>query len=212
MTFLLYHYASASKNKFESLQTERYRSSDKHLKEVFPSYIDHISFMFERPPFEKIAELYEKKGYKHPFWYTGHALIEYIVDLDKFHSTKEILYKIVETPEKTKLYYDDNIDIKTYHKMLEQVIKENGYEGTTISELKKAWSKLRSRLHRNWLLESYKALMSSSNFDENKNKYAPTVPHLMFYTAEGVIPYVETNTIRIGGEVSQETFHILKTW
>ena len=65
MTFLLYHYASASKGVFHELQTLNYRSSD--LSNSFPSYRDSISFMFERPDFEKIADLYLKRGINIPF-------------------------------------------------------------------------------------------------------------------------------------------------
>lgn len=210
MSFLLYHYASASKGLFKSLQTERHRL--KNTKEDFPSYLDHVSFMFERPPFEKIAMLYQKKGHTHPFWYMGHRLNEYIVDLDQFKTTKDIFYKIVETPEQTKLYYDDSVSVSVYQRELNKLIEQYGYEGNTIHDLKKAWLNLKSRMPNNWMLEHYATLMKTTNFDDNKNKYAPTVPHLMFYTAEGVIPYKATNSVTIGGNTALEAAPIFTKW
>lgn len=210
MSFLLYHYASASKGLFQSLQTERHRL--KNVKDDFPSYLDHVSFMFERPPFEKIAKLYKRKGHTHPFWYAGHELNEYIVDLDQFKTTKEIFYKIVESPEQTKLYYNDSVSDSAYRRELNKIIEQYGYEGNNVRDLKKAWLNLKSRMSKNWMLEHYASLMNTSNFDDNKNKYAPTVPHLMFYTADGVIHYHETNKINIGGRSSLESKPIFIRW
>ena len=196
MTFLVYHYASASNQVFNELQTLNYRN-----KEVgnFPSYRDHLSFMFERPDFEKIAALYLKRGHTHPFWYKGHELYEYVVDLDNVRPRKRMWYSIVESPEKTELYYDKSVDDTKYDILLKKAVEENGYEGDNIADLKKAWTKLRSRLKSEWMDDAYKKLMSAPNFDVNKNKYAPTVPHLMLYLEEGKLAYKDHSRIVIGG-------------
>ena len=47
--------------------------------------------------------------------------------------------------------------------------------------------------------DAYKKLMSAPNFDVNKNKYAPTVPHLMLYLEEGKLTYKDHSRIVIGG-------------
>lgn len=196
MTFLLYHYASASKGVFHELQTLNYRSSD--LSNSFPSYRDSISFMFERPDFEKIADLYLKRGHKHPFWFRGHEINEYIVDLDRFRPRKNMKYSIVESPEKTALYYDESVSDSEYTTLLKEAVESNGYDGDNVKDLKKSWSSLRSRLRHSWMLDAYRKLMSSPNFEENKDKYAPTVPHLMLYLEEGVMKYETVSAVTIG--------------
>jgi hypothetical protein len=195
----LYHYASASLGEFDKIRTARNlaHKNGENIRSKYPSYVDHVSFFMSSVPVSAVAALYAARGHTHPFWYTGHELYEYSIDTGRIipHGFE---YDIVESPEKTTLYYDDTVTEKQYHDRMSVYDKELGYHGTSPQELAKAVSAFLARSHRGYVLETYRALMHRPNFEEVKNKYAPSVPHVMLYDEVGEFNIASVKKITIG--------------
>lgn len=188
----LYHYAS---EKFTTLKTtERQgvvtkQEREEALKqdiELYKKtkirrpgyYFEHISFFFERPPIEEMSSFFT---HKHEFWYKGHQIYEHIIDTADVLSFK---YSIVEFPEKTALLYDDSVSDKDYYKLLKEKIDQCGYIGTGNTELERAYQ---FNHLEGTTKHYYQLLKKRPNYEDIKNKYAATVPHVMLFPITGTI-------------------------
>ncbi len=184
---LLYHY---SKNSLPILKTRRLLSTEIQVQSKNKlDYNDHISFFFERPPFEILGTIF---GKDHPVWFPVNKLYEHIVDtqdLDTF------FYDLVEFPEKTIMFYDNSIKDSEYFKRMALVIKEKKYQGTSVVDLEKACLSLKGTTR-----EYFSLLPTRVNFSEIKGKYAATVPHLMIYPEKGYVKVRNSKQIVIGNQ------------
>lgn len=192
MPLILYHYSA---DKYPQLETLKYRGNDvgdkygKTTKEIRPgTYSEHISFFLEQPPLDILGTIF---GIKHHTWFPGNSMFEHQVDLEKVGVFK---YLFVETPEKTKLYYDDSVGTDEYYKRLNRVNRTKLYIGSSLTEFKRPYTELKGRTR-----EFYKLLPTRPNFDELRDKYAATVPHVMLYPMSGVCPVVSCRRVTVGG-------------
>ena len=199
MSLKLYHYAKVSQGQFTELLTERARAHKKHIgiRAKYPSYCDHVSFFFAKPPLKTIAEIYKKAGKTHPFWKDREELFEYVVDISKHRGTR-FQYRIVENPEKTELLYDDSLTDDQFYDRRDKIEKELGYNGDSVVELVSAVERLLKRLPKNFMEEGYRALPKRNNFHEIWDKYAPTIPHLMLYDDVGKFRIESVEKVVVG--------------
>ena len=181
----IYHY---SKEKYPELRTLEAQGTHARPQKAPETYGKHISFFLDPIPKDIIGLLY---GAFHAVWFPGNKLWEYKVDVS---ALGDFTYEIVESPEKTKLYYDDSLSIPEYHKKLAEVIKKCNYSGSGKKELERAATPL---LHKT--REYFIKASKYRNFDEIKKKYAATVPHVMAYPSTGIVRYVSATPIIIGG-------------
>ena len=177
----LYHYA---KQRFPVLKT---LAKQKKLKITDPhGYQNHISFFFERPPLDKLGVIF---GEGHHTWHPGARLFEHVVLLSSLHS---FFYELVESPKKTELFYNEVISDTEYFKQIDKLNRELKYQGNSLHDLNIAIRHNLGQTEKCFLL-----LPSRPNFQEIRNKYAPTVPHLMVYPTSGEIKVSSVNEVTI---------------
>lgn len=180
---LIYHYAAQP---FDVLKTLEAQGKTNNIPSI-PDYNQHISFFLEPIPFDFMGTVF---GPKHHTWFPGSTVYEHTVlvkDITGFR------YRIVESPEKTLLYYDDTISDNEYHALLAKLIKENHYEGRDPQVFEKIQRKLKGTVR-----EGYAKLSTRPNFAEIRDKYAATVPHVMLYPDKGVTPVKSHRQLKIG--------------
>jgi len=198
---LLYHYAA---NFFEELKTrekqdgyssvmrdEAKKENDLYLKKTGirrPGlYTEHISFFIEKPPLKEISNFFPKD---HEVWFKGNKLYEYTIESS---SILDFKFEVVEFPEKTEIYYNDEIDLETYYSMLRIEINENGYIGSGNKALEKVTKKLLGNTK-----SYFEELKTRPNYKDICYKYAATVPHLMLYPDGGYVQYKNVNKVICG--------------
>lgn len=190
MFMKLYHY---SKEKYSILKTKSLVNGEQ--KGELISYNNHISFFFEPVPLDIVGKIF---GPTHNVWAPGNRLYEHIVET---RSLKKFFYKLVESPEKTELRYNDSISVEEYHKRLAIINKELNYEGTTIAELEKACTRLKGTTR-----SYFKLLPERRDFEEIRDKYAATVPHLMIYLEDRQLTPISIKEVVVKGEKEKLTF------
>ena len=183
---LLYHY---SDQKFHELKTREITTTvtakdreiakeDVELRKMPGAYYEHISFFFERPPIEKMSQIFDD----HPFWYPGHQIYEHIVSVNDLPA---FAYVVVESPEVNDFFYDERNDAlsdKRYYEEIYKIRKRNGEIGDDPVEFKKAIQRLKGTVE-----NAYLELSQRPNFESIKKKYAATVPHVMLYPKGSVV-------------------------
>lgn len=191
----LYHYASTEYDvlKTRALTGEvtaemvKQGKEDMVLRKKPGPYYDHISFFFEQPPIRKMSKVF---GTTHPFWYPGHEIYEYVVDISALPAFK---YLLTESPDVNDFFYDpknDDLSVEEYYKQIDLIRRKNKEIGSTVSELRSVIQSLRGETEKNYL-----SLKDRPNFEEIRDKYAATVPHLMIYPQGGNIEILTTNVV-----------------
>jgi hypothetical protein len=137
----LYHY---SVGKYDAIKTRAIQGiTDNRNDNVKSDYNETMSFFFEHAPLDILGSIF---GPTHHTWVPGTILYEYEILIN---NTPDFTYRIVESPEKTALYYkwwyEDNLPDSTYNKYkeeLEKIEKNKGYIGKNKKEFIKATSPL----------------------------------------------------------------------
>ena len=198
---LLYHYSKEKHSLLKTLDKQGKVTKDERRKEeelyvkkcktykyLIPGYYyEHISFFFERPPIETMSSFF---GEGHGFWYKGNPLYEHIIDSSKIGT---FYYELVESPEKTKIYYNDTLTDNDYFKELAKLTNENMYVGKNNNNLELVCERLKGTT-----LEYLELLKTRPNFEEIRFKYAATVPHLMLYPILGQVKPINVNKVTVG--------------
>ena len=144
--------------------------------------MEHISFFMEPVPLDIIAKSF--KG-SHPFWKSGNILFEHRV---KIESLTDFYYQIVESPLVVAMR-DNFPDVEEtdemmggYYRALKEIqisVLERGDSVKNFLRIQKAYEgKVR---------ECFQKLPLRKDFEEIKDKYAATVPHVMIYPKSGII-------------------------
>lgn len=183
----IYHYSAGDYPTLQTLNKQKEGLPKAILpKDVSEEYGNHISFFFDKVPLDIVGGIF---GKHHKAWFSGSELIEYTVEvasIGTFH------YEIVESPEKTKLYYDDSISIVEYHRQLRAMNIAKGYVGGGPAEFIRAVKPLV-----NGTRKAYLEVPHRKNFKEIQGKYAATVPHVMLYPATGEVAYQSKKHVRV---------------
>jgi len=186
----LYHYSAHHYDVLKTLEKQRPLSKEeieegaRSVKWGAPlPYYAHISFFFEPVPLDILSSIFPKD---HHTWFKGSRLYEYIVDpstIDHFQ------YAVVETPEKTELFYDESIGVAEYYRRLNELNKKFGYTGHSLAGLKQAVQRLEGTTRSSFLLLQTRPNWDKEEKDSIQYKYASTVPHVMLYPASGFVEY-----------------------
>ncbi len=186
----LYHYNEKPLDILISLYGRGLNSEDKkrlgdyvnETKDPY-AYIKNLSFFLEPIP-RNLPEILHNE---HSFWTSGKELYQHIVDTSVF--SRDVPYRLVESPEKTDLIYnkqnwtlaEKNPELATeYKRQITELEKELLLTGRGIYDLVKVASRYKG------ITEYYKkAYKLHKKFPEDNiiSKYAACVPHLMVYTA-----------------------------
>ncbi len=200
---VLYHYSAEP---YDSLKTRRAqghltphqmrdgRQEAEFRQDVAP-YYDHVSF-FSRPlPLATIGKLYAGKG--NALWNPGQALYEHAVDTRDLDGFK---YTMVETPADVAEVssFPDEKDVEAKRKYFARRAvrrRKMGDVGDTEEMLQAALGKYPG------LKPLYEAATEKYTSEEDWNRYATGVPHVMLYPNSGVIPLMRPPKKRVvGGE------------
>ena len=179
----LYHYGS---KRYKELLTpelqgtgldkrERAKKIATLRKKEYPYYM-HVSFLLEEAPLDILGKIFPSD---HHSWAAGNKLWEHTVnpkDIDLLY------WEIVES--KISVFMVDHLpwlDSKTYQSLYFSTRKAlnslAGNSGRDVDSLIKVMDRYSGATRK-----AYAELANRDDYDEIKNKYAATVPHLMVYT------------------------------
>lgn len=214
----IYHYsAAAGQEPFKDLQTKALsqKLSPNTLKEErevakefhkVGAYCDHISFFFDPVPLDIIGELF---GPWHHTWKPGNELYQYTVDVS---TIADCPFEAVETPaalellEKTVWRDDEEFKIDFFKRRLE--LQESlGEVGYTNAALRKVILRFKGSTR-----EAYLKARKRGDWEENKTKYAASVPHLMIYPLNGIIRYEQVDVVKVGLAIATEAAPVSMRW
>ena len=183
-SIILYHY---SENKYKELKTlnlqnKKLPNSDtgyKFRSDPAP-YEDHVSLFLEPPPFDLLPEIFPKN---HHIWVKGNKFIEHQIDINNIDL---FAWKLIETDLDTffanNLWIENDIYKYLFFRLRKTLKSMIGESGTDISFLIKLLKKIPDGITR----QKYLEFKNSKNYEENKYKYAATVPHLFVYTYQPI--------------------------
>lgn len=188
----LYHYNTSC---LDVLSSQVQRGLVKDNGDIW-QYGKNLSFFIKELP----INLPEVLNNKHKFWTKGAQIWCHVIETDKL--PKVINYRVVETPEKTKLLYElqdwsraeGNPElVSMYMKQIEDMEKTNGYIGRSRNGLVRALNKF-SNMNTADYYKRMSVLNSLYPEDKLMDKYAACVPHLMIYPTTS-IPIVSSHLV-----------------
>lgn len=190
----LYHYSKQHYSELRTLEKQRPISQEEkkkaieiRLSSLAPGfYYEHISFFFDPVPYEALGKIF---GKDHHTWFPGSQLFEYEIDVKQLG---HFSYFIVETPEKTELFYNQTISDDEYDVRIKEIIEEHHYIGQGEKAFIKASEPLIGSTR-----DYYLKIKSRPNWNDIKNKYAATVPHVMVYPDKGIVKYNAVKEVTI---------------
>lgn len=182
----LYHY---SRDLYKDLRTREKQAvvSEGQAQNKLPSYDKHISFFLEPIPLDILPDIHKNQ---HPFYVAGNEVYEYRVPTVNLGT---MTYHLTESPEKTKALYDTTIDDDEYYRIMDEVNKANKYIGDNVRDLESLIDKFEGTTR-----NAFIKLPCYPNYEEIKNKYAPTVPHFMIYPKSGIVRYSSVSKKKFG--------------
>lgn len=194
----LYHYSAHHYEVLKTLEKQRPLTKEE-LEEGARSvkwgaplpYYSHISFFFESVPLDILSSIFPKD---HSVWFKGSRLYEYTVDAAKIGHFQ---YAVVESPEKTELYYDESLSIEEYHRQINAVKKKFHYAGHSLAELQQAAKHLEGLTRECFLALPSRPNWSKKGKDSIQYKYAATVPHVMLYPESGIVEYQSVKKVTV---------------
>lgn len=191
----LYHYSPIELTELKSKIAQGIKSAGDH---GIKGYASSISFFLEPIPLD-IAEILK---HEHDFWISGRELYQHEIDSNDLPLNVDFI--LVETPDKTKLLYDEqdwtkaegNPElVKQYKQEIEDLENKKGYRGKGRMKLVhvcKPFTKGISKYYQ----DMYK-LHCKYPEDNLIKKYAATVPHLMVYVGRDSIPVTTAKKITL---------------
>lgn len=191
----LYHYSPIELTELKSRIAQGIKSAGDH---GIKGYASSISFFLEPIPLD-IAEILK---HEHDFWISGRELYQHEIDSNDLPLNVDFI--LVETPDKTKLLYDEqdwtkaegNPElVKQYKQEIEDLENKKGYRGKgrmKLVQVCKPFTKGISKYYQ----DMYK-LHCKYPEDNLIKKYAATVPHLMVYVGRDSIPVTMAKKITL---------------
>lgn len=205
---LLYHYSSEARPELLTL-----RRSDPPSKARFDKatrdnekmngvgfYFDHISFFFDPIP-RNIGSLY--KGIDHKVWKPGMVIYEHVVDTKLLMFSFEVVESPIQVKHMNDNWKDDFLldenedDYYQYWRNRNEILRSEGLLVDKIAYNDKKLV-LASAPFVGVLEDYYKKTLKSTDKETLSTHYAPSVPHVMLYPKDGVVPLIEqSNPIKL---------------
>lgn len=169
-------------------------------------YYDSVSFLLEPAPLDILGTIFPDN---HHTWTQGKNLFEHVINLEEqdFYA-----WVIVEGPFQLFMvdslpWFENTYYKKMFFKGVSLGRKLAGEVGKDLNSLKKALNKIPPGTTR----AAYERLPKRKDFDNIKNMYAATVPHLMLYT-KSVISVKQVKSVSVGVQntLAQESFARLR--
>ena len=191
----LYHYSPIELTELKSKIARGIKSAGDH---GIKGYASSISFFLEPIPLD-IAEILK---HEHDFWISGRELYQHEIDSNDL--PLDVDFVLVETPDKTKLLYEEqdwdkaegNPElVKQYKQEIEDLEIKKGYRGKGRMKLVqtcKPFTKGISKYYKNMY-----TLHCKHPEDNLIKKYAATVPHLMIYVGKEAVRVDEVKKITL---------------
>ena len=160
------------------------------------TYIDHISFFFDPIPSMLVSKLF---GMKHRAWFKGNVLYEHVVEVDSLR--RPFNYDVVETPTELTIldetvWAHDNIDFfRQYMRCSARRKLTSGEQGNDYTAFAAQVEKYQGTTE-----HYFRAAAKRHDWDENRIKYAASVPHAMIYPIAGKIHHQSVNRITVGSD------------
>lgn len=191
----LYHYNATEFSELKSKIAQGIKGAGDH---GIKGYASSISFFLEPIP-RDIAVILK---HEHDFWVSGRDLYEHVIDTNDL--PLDVEYVLTETPDKTKLLYEEqdwtkaknNPElVKQYKQEIKDLEEKKGYAGKGRLKLVQT-----CRPFTHGISQHYKQMYKLHHKypeDQLMNKYAACVPHLMVYVGKRSIPVSECNLITL---------------
>ena len=185
---IVYHYSLKPYNQLKSLEAQgglTQAEIDKgiasaNFRAVRP-YYKHISLALDPLPFDLIIGNFDKD---HKAYRKGRIVYQHQIDLRKISS--DTPWQMVETPMNTLMADHMWVSIdwykKIYFKLSRAVSKITGAQGDNTKNLHRAVAKYKGSYR-----ERFENLINRKDFEDYKNMYMPTVPHLFVYPTDGIL-------------------------
>lgn len=150
-----------------------------------------ISFLFDSAPLDLFAGKY---GADHP-WAPGRVMYENAVLLRDMDSDVE--FEVLETPSLVKLADEKwgKIPDDQFRKLELQIHAKEGTKGKGLSDLYTQCAKWKGSTRK-----FYEALFKRPDFEDLKDYYAVTVPHVAIYDRRGAIKVTSSKKVTIPGK------------
>jgi hypothetical protein len=165
-------------------------------KQYVPSYLDHISFLFDKLPIDLVVSNFRDSNnllYQSSFCY------EYEIDVNTLKNNLTY-WRVVENPINVFFIKHLWIDINYPGKDL-LFFGTRDLLNTTFSNQGSDFSKFISAInkYKNSTRTGYLRLINDPDFSSYKDRgmYAPLVPHLMLYPTNGIIKYSNVKKIQL---------------
>lgn len=156
-------------------------------------YHKHISFFIAQHPVEDIAQFYPDG---HPVWFKGNNLVEHVVEIEV---GSKVLYKMVETKLCTDMldssdWSDTSDEFLIAYKQRQFAMQRK------VGEIGRRSSMLQRQIQLNSgdVYPALKRVSKRSDYDEIKDKYAATVPHVMIYPFDGSMAVASHRVVTVG--------------
>ena len=191
----LYHYNTKCFKELKTLELQGISDESINNKSTFwkhpDKYTKHISFFFDRPPFEFIIKHYKN----HDFYKPGMALCEHVINVNDLND--DVKYYVTESSIDQFLL--DNL--WSNNELYKEYIFRNlryyaktflSEQGSGLDNLINAIKKYKGRTK-----EYFEKATKRHDFEEMKRLYAANVPHIFLYPSKGIIQVSEHNKITL---------------
>lgn len=201
---LFYHYSSKPYHSLQSRMKQGLVTQDQRNRELrsmavkgeIAPYSDNISLFIEPAPLDIIASVFSNR---HEFWVAGRSIYEHVVDLNDIE--RNITYELTETPDRGEYVdqfdwdVDDTEVYRKYHQAINKWMLSRKLAGRSRADMMAAINPYLGKTR-----SFYIATMSREDYEENLQKYAASVPHLMVYPSSGELSLLSVSKVTLGSK------------
>ena len=155
-------------------------------------YYKHISLALDPLPFDIIMS--NKFAKDHKIWKKGSVFYEHVISINDIPTNTP--WKMVETPfdmfMADNLWFEQDMYKRVYFKFRKFSKIISGLQANSTKHLANKILKYQGSYD-----ERFRGLANRKDFDELKNKYMPTIPHLFVYPEDGIIKVRSVKKIQL---------------
>lgn len=142
-------------------------------------------------PVSRMPDYFTRKNYRHPFWYDGHSIIEYEIDLTSQPSgfSYHVHDLTMQSLDILDAYKQEKLDDKQFDAIYCVAEKDLGPEGDTLKGLDSCVRELRQYLADDYIphcLEYFTKYSFQKTWETQKSHMAPWIPHVTISTNDPI--------------------------